>query len=312
MSKKSKRVTLTKAQSESPIGKELIDLLVKITYDTFLNEKSVWQLNDWLNTKRDSDISAVHFLLDILRRVFSQGRLTAENLSEIQFAIERVIPKDYRCFLAEKRRMVKEQLPASKAMLKCICERGGNPPSGITRGEAYELKEELYYQPTKKQLEYIRALGGNPPPDLTRFTAIDFIDDLLHSVKATEKQTCFIRELGGNPPAGISQAAATKLIETLLVEQRETQARERSPTPRQTMVLRFWNRMDLVQSSQWEVEQWLSQFYREDPRRKEAWEIFKKENGDDGSQHNPSWVTIGVGESYLSKSLLQKSDDFAK
>src|ERR1035437_1953600 len=299
MNAKSKRVTLTKAQSESPIGKELIDLLVKITYDDFLNENSAWQLNHWLNTKKDSEILAIHFLSDIVEKVLGQGQLAAGNLSEIQFAIERVIPKDYRCFIAEKRRMVKEQLPASKAMLESIRERGGNPPPAITRAEAYELKQELYHQPTQKQLEYIRALGGNPTPDLTRCTAMDLIEQLLHSVKATEKQLDFIRSLGGNPPQGLSRAGADELIPRLLAEQHEKQAREKLPTPRQMMVLRFWNRMDLVNATQWEVEQWLSQFYEEYPRRKEAWETFKKESRDDGSQRDPSWVPIGVGESYL-------------
>jgi hypothetical protein len=58
--------------------------------------------------------------------------------------------------------------------------------------------------------------------------------------------------------------------------------------------------MDLEQSSKWEIEQWQNQFYAEDPRRKAAWEAFKLEIGDDGSQHDPSCVPIGAGESYLS------------
>jgi organic radical activating enzyme len=308
MSETSKRVTLTKAQSESPVGKELIDLLVRITYDDLLNENGLWQLSVWLNTKKDSEITAIQFLSDTFKRVHGQGRLTAGNLSEIQFAIERVIPKDYRQFIAEKRRTVKEQLPASKAMLKCICDRGGNPPPGITRAEAYELKEELYHQPTQKQLEYIRALGGNPTPDLTRFTAMHLIEELLQTVKATEKQLDFIRSLGGNPPQELSRAGAEELIPRLLAEQHEKQAREKSPTPRQMMVPRFWNRTDLVNASQWEIEQWLDKFYHEDPRRKEAWEIFKKENHDDGSQRDPSWVPIGIGENFLSKCRLGQSE----
>ena len=60
--------------------------------------------------------------------------------------------------------------------------------------------------------------------------------------------------------------------------------------------------MDLAQSSRWEVEQWLTQFYNEDQRRRAAWEAFKLDNGDDGSQNNPSRVPIGAGEIYMSRS----------
>jgi hypothetical protein len=127
------------------------------------------------------------------------------------------------------------------------------------------------------------------------------IEKLLGSTTATEKQIHFIRELGGHPTAAISHQAASELIETLLVARRVEQARNNPPTPRQTMVLRFWNRTDLAGTSQLEVEQWLSQFYQENPRRKAAWELFKKENGDDGSQGDPSWIPIGIGDSYLRK-----------
>ena len=133
----------------------------------------------------------------------------------------------------------------------------------------------------------------NPPPDLTRFTAIHLIDKLTHSVKATERQLQYIRDLGGNPPAGITHADAAGIIRQLLARQQ--------PTPRQMMVLRFWNKTDLMQSTKDEVAAWLGQFYDEDPRRKEAWEKFKLENEEDGSQHDPSFVPMGAGESYLSR-----------
>ena len=117
---------------------------------------------------------------------------------------------------------------------------------------------------------------------------------------ATDKQIQYIRELGGNTPVGLSKADASTLIKQLQAKQRESFAKGEPPTPRQIMVLRFWNRMDLSQSSKWEVEQWLNQLYNDDPRRKAAWETFKLENGDDGSQHDPSWVPLGASESYLS------------
>ena len=141
----------------------------------------------------------------------------------------------------------------AKVCLTAFANSEENHHKGITAAEAYELKEKLYHQPTEKQLEYIRALGVNPPPDLTRFTAIELIDKLLHSTKATERQFQDIRDRGGNPSAGLTHADAGDIIKQLLARQQ--------PTPRQMMILRFWNKTDLMQSSKEEVAAWLEQFY---------------------------------------------------
>jgi hypothetical protein len=318
------KVTLTKAQCETPLAKQLIGLLVGIEKEGFGTDAGVRRLNEWLESKADFEIPAVSFLLDVSRDVLSCGNITPENAAKMQNAIVRVLPRDIQ--IAEINvEEFSEKLPARKSILKRIRERGGNPwpgitraeahaleeklppkwmlyrirelggkpPRGITEAEACELKDDLYYQPTKKQLEYIRALGVRPPPDLTRFTAIELIDKLLHSVKATERQLQYIHELGGNSSADLTHAAAAEAIKQLLARQQ--------PTPRQMMLLRFWNKTDLMKASKNEVATWLDQFYDEDPRRKEAWEAFKLETGDDGSQHDPSCVPIGVGESYLSR-----------
>jgi hypothetical protein len=146
---------------------------------------------------------------------------------------------------------------------------------------------------SQAQLDYIRGLGGNPPPGLTRSQASAMIDRLN---PATEKQIAYILQLGGNPPPGLGKRAASELIERLLIES-ETAAT--APTPRQMMVLRFWNKLDLMTSPRATIVEWLDSFYQQDPRRKLAWETFKMERGDDGSQQEPSSVPIGVGEIYL-------------
>jgi hypothetical protein len=71
------------------------------------------------------------------------------------------------------------------------------------------------------------------------------------------------------------------------------------PTQRQIMLLRFWNRMDLANRSRGEIVNWLENFYAQDSRRKSAWELYKLQNKDDGTQHDPSWVKIGEGENCL-------------
>ena len=109
---------------------------------------------------------------------------------------------------------------------------------------------------------------------------------------ATEKQLQYIRELGGSPPVGLTKSDASKLIE-------ELKEGDNNPTPRQIMLLRFWNRMDLANRSRGEIVNWLENFYAQDSRRKSAWELYKLQNKDDGTQHDPAWVKIGEGENCL-------------
>lgn len=108
---------------------------------------------------------------------------------------------------------------------------------------------------------------------------------------ATERQLEYIRILGGTPPPGLSKWDASELIDQL----------KQSPpaSPRQIMFLRFWGRTDLVGCSRDEVTAWMSEFIDEDERRKHAWNRYKEEIGDDGSQRDPSFVPIGIGVRYL-------------
>jgi len=118
--------------------------------------------------------------------------------------------------------------------------------------------------------------------------------DRRHSsppVPATEKQLQYIHDLGGNAPRGLTKGDASDLID-------ELKGDGTFPTPRQVMVLRFWNRMDMATRSKAEITEWLNRFYAEDSLRKGAWTLYKIRHNDDGTQRDPSWVEIGVGENY--------------
>lgn len=108
---------------------------------------------------------------------------------------------------------------------------------------------------------------------------------------ATERQLEYIRILGGTPPTNLSKWDASELIDQL----------KQSPpaSPRQIMFLRFWGRLDLIGCSRNEVTEWMSAFIDEDERRKRAWNRYKEQIGDDGSQRDPSFVPIGIGANYL-------------
>jgi len=242
----------------------LLALLTEITREGLVSTDGVQRLNTWLDENSGSEIPAISFLSNIPERL---GELTTAKAFEVHFAIERVLPKTIREEVKEKRQ------------------------------EAW-LHSPSKPKATQAQLNYIRDLGGKSPPGINIAEASLLIEQLLeHSDPrpkqyATENQLQYIRELGGSPPPMLTKSQASKLIA-------ELKEGEDSPTPRQIMLLRFWNRMDLANRSRSDVANWLENLYAQDSRRKSAWELYKLQNKDDGTQRDPSWVKIGEGENCL-------------
>jgi hypothetical protein len=94
-------------------------------------------------------------------------------------------------------------------------------------------------------------------------------------------------------PIGLSRGQASEMMENP------------PASNRQIMFLRFWNKMDLVNRSRHEISEWMDAFINEDRTRWMAWDLYKNESHDDGTQHDPSSVPIGAGEKYLKKILRQ-------
>jgi hypothetical protein len=108
---------------------------------------------------------------------------------------------------------------------------------------------------------------------------------------ATERQLDYIRILGRTPPEGLTKIAASELI---------SQLKQNPPaSPRQIMFLRFWGRVDLIKLSRDEISAWMTDFIDEDERRRNAWNRYKRDIGDDGTQRNPEIIPIGIGSKYL-------------
>jgi hypothetical protein len=94
-------------------------------------------------------------------------------------------------------------------------------------------------------------------------------------------------------PAGLSRREASEMLDRLFTDP--------PASNRQIMFLRFWNRMDLTSKSRREISEWMDSFVQSDHARWLAWDLFKVECGDDGSQRDPSFVPIGAGEKYLKR-----------
>ncbi len=215
------RITLTRAQMKMPEIEEFVVLLVNIASDGVLEYEELQKLTDWLNGHIHLDVPAVKFMFDLMIRVCADGKITSEEVFEIQLGIERVLPKEYRTQITEARKAAYYDQPASANQLDTIASISHERPVGLSRRQASEMLDRLF----------------------------------------------------SDPPA----------------------------SNRQIMFLRFWNRTELATKSRREISEWMDSFIQADQARWLAWDMFKEECGDDGSQRDPSFVPIGVGEKYLKK-----------
>lgn len=215
------RVTLTRAQLKMPEIEEFVVLLVNIASDGVLEYTELQKLSDWLNSHIHLDVPAVKFMVDLMLRVCADGKITDEEIFEIQLGIECVLPKEYRTQITEARKTAYYDQPASANQLDAIEGMTHQRPVGLSRREASEMLDSLFT----------------------------------------------------DPPA----------------------------SNRQLMFLRFWNRMDLATKSRREISEWMDAFIQADQARWLAWDLFKDECGDEGSQRDPSFVPIDAGDKYLEK-----------
>ena len=89
-----RRVTLTKAQCESPVARDLIVLLTELSADGVVSRDELQQLRAWLEVDRGVDFPALSFLYETIDQISADGEITEDELDLLALAIERVLPKD--------------------------------------------------------------------------------------------------------------------------------------------------------------------------------------------------------------------------
>lgn len=104
------RLSLTKAHLASPVGQELLALLLDIGRDGVLEYEELERLSEWLNRNKDCGLPAVSFLFNLMIQVCEDQTIAAEELMEIQLGIERVLPPSTRAEIRRKRMAL---IPAS-------------------------------------------------------------------------------------------------------------------------------------------------------------------------------------------------------
>ena len=120
-------------------------------------------------------------------------------------------------------------------------------------------------------------------------------EDEVDDTPATPRQIEYLRSLR----VSFDERKLTKdLASSLITEALEGRAQASN---RQIMVLRFWSRTDLAKLDRREISEWMDEWYEAEPLRLEAWELWKSESNDDGSQGDPTVVPVGIGEKYLER-----------
>lgn len=109
--------------------------------------------------------------------------------------------------------------------------------------------------------------------------------------EATHRQISYIVDLGGTVTPRMTKGEASELIDRLLDR--------RPPTPRQRMLLRFFDRLDLLQATKDDVSLWIDQLYASDERLERAWDRFKRETKQDPHEQDASSVPVGAFKRYL-------------
>ncbi len=155
------RITLTKTQAKLPEIQQFIELLVQIAADGVVSYEELQTLTEWLNTHKECDVSAVKYLFQLLLRVCEDGKITDDETFEIQLGIERILPKEYRIQITEKRKSVYYNQPASDSQLELIQKMTGSRPLGLTRSQASETLDSLFNNysnstATPRQIMFLR------------------------------------------------------------------------------------------------------------------------------------------------------------
>lgn len=182
----------------------------------------------------------------------------------------------------------KSGIPAVKQLRPLVADVIAD--EDVDQAEAYRLKQA-----------FLKVC----PPDVRRVveTHLDSIDlptteasndDFEPAWKhhpATRKQIEFIRNLGGYVPPDATKGEASLAIDALL--------NDRPATPRQLMLLRFFDRLELAASSKDEVGEWVDDFYASDERYLRAWERFKRATNHNPRGQDPNVVPVGAYRQYM-------------
>lgn len=175
------RVTLTKSQLRIPEVSEFAELLINIASDGAIEYEELQNLAEWLNAHKSIDVPAIHFMFNLLLRVCKTQQLGGEEIYQVQLGIERVLPKEFRTRIVEKRLDVHYSAPATERQLDLIQQITFNRPTGLSKREASEMIERIFEGPTNRQKMFMRFCNRIDMLDKTREQVSQWMDDYIQT-----------------------------------------------------------------------------------------------------------------------------------
>jgi len=222
-------------------------------------------------TKKALDTSEGQALLELLERTMSDGRLTDQEIKLLE------------SWLANN--VSNTTLPGIHFLREEVA--GVVVDGAVSDGERNLLQKAILrvLPLTERERAKAKIADANAEEREAR---------IVEANNATIKQRDYIRDLGGFCPDNATKQEASDIIDRLLAS---------APTVRQRMVLRFWNRLDLMTAGVDGVSSWMDQWYAEDRDRIKAWELWKSQSSDNGGRSitNLEAVPLGAGFDYLAR-----------
>jgi DNA polymerase III epsilon subunit-like protein len=187
---KRRRLSLTKRQLEEEVGAALLALLERIVADGNLSNEEIKDLTNWLLQNQGKDLPAIEHLIDVVKDILADGKVTDSERVDLFLGIEKVLP-------VTERRAAKSAREDAEA--RSILDR----PPRIGRDELKAMAEEptpLAHEKswradamTEAQTAFIRSLGGTIHANASKGEASQVIDTLLGKKPITSRQQMVMR-----------------------------------------------------------------------------------------------------------------------
>lgn len=191
-----------------------MEMILDICHDGELEISEIEDLHIFLRRDK-SDIPAVPFLRSITRDIVADGIVDDAEAYRLKKAFERVVPKDIRgvvsthlegiglpsSFSAAKRPSWHDD-PATERQIEYICNLGGQVRSGMTKGEASELIDQLLTArpPSARQIMVLRFFDRMDLSSKSKDEVCEWIDYHYGSCEEYERAwERFKRETGHDP-----------------------------------------------------------------------------------------------------------------
>lgn len=219
-------------------------------------------------TKSESESTTGLRLIDIITTMIHDGQLEFREVEELH------------AFLSSNKSTI-AAIHFLRALTREVIADGE-----IDDSEAYRLKLAFERVVPKN----IRGIISTHLEDIGLPVASEEVAPEWTLDPATSRQIAYIYALGGSVTPEMTKGDASQLIEELL--------EHRPPTPRQVMLLRFFDRLDLVHATKDDVSEWIDELYSSDSRYERAWNRFKQLMDHDPHGQDPNVVPVGAFRTY--------------